>query len=134
MLGLLVCPLISRAAEGLFAPTNLVAWCIVPFDTKKRGPEERAEMLERLGFTHFAYDWRAEHIPSFDAEVEALQKHHIALTAWWFPAALNDDAKAILACLERHHLRPQLWVSMFPGPETPLSACWHSARLQELIL
>ncbi len=118
MLGLLVCPLISRAAEGLFAPTNLVAWCIVPFDTKKRGPEERAEMLERLGFTHFAYDWRAEHIPSFDAEVEALQKHHIALTAWWFPAALNDDAKAILACLERHHLSPQLWVSMFPGPET----------------
>ena len=49
MLGLLVCPLISRAAEGLLAPTNLVAWCIVPFDTKKRGPEERAEMLERLG-------------------------------------------------------------------------------------
>lgn len=118
VLGLLLCPLISRAAEGLLTPTNLVAWCIVPFDSKKRGPEERAEMLERLGFTHFAYDWRAEHIPTFDAEVEALQKRHIALTAWWFPAALNEDAKAILACLERHKLSPQLWVSMFPGPET----------------
>ena len=118
LLLLLASPLIPRAAEALLAPTNLVAWCIVPFDSKKRGPEERAEMLERLGFTHFAYDWRAEHIPSFDAEVEALQKRHIALTAWWFPAALNDEAKAILACLERHHLSPQLWVSMFPGPET----------------
>ena len=115
---LLATPLLSQAAEGLFAPTNLVAWCIVPFDTKKRGPEERAEMLQRLGFSHFAYDWRAEHIPTFDAEVEALQKRHIELTAWWFPAAMNDDAKAILACLERHHLSPQLWVSMFPGPET----------------
>ena len=29
---------------------NLVAWCIVPFDAKKRGPDERAQMLERLGF------------------------------------------------------------------------------------
>ncbi len=102
---------------GNFARTNLVAWCIVPFDSQKRGPEERAAMLERLGISRLAYDWRAEHIPTFDAEVEALQRHHIELTAWWFPAALNDDAKAILACLERHHLSPQLWVSMFPGPE-----------------
>src|SRR5437764_1403387 len=36
--------------DGLFARTNLVAWCIVPFDAKKRGPEERAAMLERLRF------------------------------------------------------------------------------------
>src|SRR5690348_8317118 len=56
----------------LFARDNLIAWCIVPFDSKKRGPEERAAMLERLGFRHFAYDWRAEHIPTFDAEIEAL--------------------------------------------------------------
>jgi sugar phosphate isomerase/epimerase len=118
LLLLLATPLMARAAADLFAPTNLVAWCVVPFDIKKRGPEERAEMLQRLGFTRFAYDWRAEHIPSFDAEVAALQKRHIELTAWWFPAALNDDAKAILACLERHHLSPQLWVSMFPPPET----------------
>ena len=117
LLLLFASPLVSHAAD-LFAPTNLVAWCVVPFDTKKRGPEERAEMLQRLGFSRFAYDWRAEHIPTFDAEVAALQQRHIELTAWWFPAALNDDAKAILACLERHHLSPQLWVSMFPPPET----------------
>src|SRR3954463_5065896 len=45
----------------LFARENLIAWCIVPFDSKHRGPEERAAMLERLGFRHFAYDWRGEH-------------------------------------------------------------------------
>jgi sugar phosphate isomerase/epimerase len=55
----------ARAAEAnIFARSNLVAWCIVPFDAKKRGPEERAQMLERLGIKRFAYDWRAEHIPS----------------------------------------------------------------------
>ncbi|HAB16639.1 MAG TPA: hypothetical protein DCE44_09330 [Verrucomicrobiales bacterium] len=103
--------------SGLFARTNLVAWCIVPFDSQKRGPEERAAMLDRLGIHRLAYDWRAEHIPTFDAEVAALRKHGIELTAWWFPAGLNEEAKAILACLERNHLHPQLWVTMGTEPE-----------------
>src|SRR5436190_24014963 len=64
---------------NLFARSNLVAWCIVPFDAKKRGPEERAAMLEKLGFQLFAYDYRAEHVPTFDAEMDALQRHHIRL-------------------------------------------------------
>ncbi len=67
-------------SKGLFGRKNLVAWCIVPFDSKKRGPEERAAMLEKLGFTHFAYDYRAEHIPTFDAEIEALKRHHVELS------------------------------------------------------
>ncbi len=33
-----------------FDRDNLVAWCVVPFDSKKRGPEERVAMLRRLGF------------------------------------------------------------------------------------
>ena len=40
----------TAGKNTIFARTNLVAWCIVPFDAKKRGPEERAEMLSRLGF------------------------------------------------------------------------------------
>ena len=92
------------------APTNLVAWCIVPFDSVRRGPEERAAMLERLGFSQLAYDWRAEHIPSFDAEVAALQRHHVFLRAWWFPATLNAEAESILACIRRHGIHPELWV------------------------
>src|SRR5262245_25863317 len=55
--------------SDLFRRDNLIAWCIVPFDGKKRGPEERAAMLQRLGFQHFAYDYRAEHVPTFDAEI-----------------------------------------------------------------
>ncbi len=101
----------AAATTDVFARSNLVAWCIVPFDAKKRGPEERAAMLEQLGFKMFAYDYRAEHIPTFDAEVEALQRHHIRLLAWWFPTELNAEAKNILSVLQRHNLRGvQLWV------------------------
>ena len=107
----LVIPRPAAAADNsLFAKSNLVAWCIVPFDAKKRGPEERAAMLERLGIHRFAYDYRAEHIPTFEAEMDALKRHHIELTAWWFPTVLNDEAKRILDVLQRHKLSPQLWV------------------------
>ena len=113
----------SRAGDEvyrLFARTNLMAWCIVPFDAKKRGPEERAAMLQKLGFSKFAYDYRAEHIPTFDAEVEACRRHGIELSAWWFPTELNTEAKQILAVLKRHQLRSQLWVMGGGGPvKTP---------------
>jgi hypothetical protein len=107
-------PLREAAASppaGLFARTNLVAWCIVPFDAKKRGPEARAAMLQQLDLTRFAYDWRAEHLAHFEAEIAALKQHGIKLEAWWFPATLNEDARRILDVLQRHNLRPQLWVS-----------------------
>src|SRR5262245_19442526 len=97
-------------ANQLFDRNNLIAWCIVPFDNKKRGPEERAAMLERLGFRHFAYDWRAEHIPTFDAEVDALKRHGVSLDAFWVaPGELNNESRIILDVLKRHGVKAQLW-------------------------
>jgi putative heme-binding domain-containing protein len=110
----------KAAAEGsqLFARDSLIAWCIVPFDAKKRGPEERAAMLPRLGFKHFAYDWRAEHLPTFDAEVEALKRHGIALDAFWVaPGELNRESRIILDLLRRHRLKAQLWVLLDLGAD-----------------
>lgn len=117
VLALLTCR-VEAANYHLFDQTNLVAWCIVPFDAKKRGPEERAEMLERLHLKYLAYDWRAQHIPTFDAEVEAMQKHHIEITAWWFPTSMNADAKTILDVIARHKITPQLWVMGGGKPTT----------------
>jgi sugar phosphate isomerase/epimerase len=96
----------------LFDRSNLVAWCIVPFDAKKRGPEERVAMLKQLGFTKYAYDWRAEHLPAFDREVGLLQSHGVELTAVWFPANLGPDARTLLGVIAKHKVRPQLWVTM----------------------
>jgi putative heme-binding domain-containing protein len=120
----LVCfaaPAPAHAADkcsALFGRENLVAWCIVPFDSRQRSPEERAEMLKRLGFRRFAYDWRAEHLPTFERELTSLESHDISLDAVWFPAALNADAKTLLDALQRHKIRTQLWVTMDdPAPQ-----------------
>ncbi len=109
----------SVKGSKLFEQKNLMAWCIVPFDSKRRGPEERAAMLEKLKFSKFAYDYRAEHIPTFDAEVAALTKHSVELSAWWFPTELNAEARGILDVLKRHKIKAQLWVT--GGGETPKS-------------
>jgi sugar phosphate isomerase/epimerase len=87
-----------------------MAWCIVPFDSQKRNPQQRAQMLKELGITKFAYDYRAEHIPTFEEEILSLREHGIDLSAWWFPTQLNDEAKGILALLKKHRVTPQLWV------------------------
>jgi sugar phosphate isomerase/epimerase len=96
---------------ALFALKNLTAWCVVPFDAKKRGPEERAAMLQRLGFKNFAYDWREKDIPAFDEEVEAMKRHGVKIVAWWFPTDPNDPtARTILEVCKRRSIHPQLWV------------------------
>ena len=102
----------AQPSPEIFGRDNLIAWCIVPFDSKKRGPEERAAMLEKLGFKHFAYDWRGEHVPTFDAEVDALKKHGVSLDAWWAPGELNADSRRILDVLKRHQVKAQLWVTL----------------------
>jgi sugar phosphate isomerase/epimerase len=108
----------AEQAADLFAPDKLIAWCIVPFDAKKRGPAERVEMLKRLGIKHYAYDWRAEHLPTFGTEIELLKKNGIQLDAVWFPGGLNPDARTILGLLEKHQVQTQLWVSMGdPAPQ-----------------
>ncbi len=105
-------------ADRLFARENLVAWCIVPFDSKKRSPEDRAAMLERLGFKQFAYDWRAEHIPTFDAEIEALKRHGVGLDAFWVaPGELNRESQTILDVLKRHGVKADLWALLDLGPD-----------------
>ena len=101
----------ADATNDVFRRDNLVAWCIVPFDAKKRGPEERAAMLEKLGFKQFAYDFRAEHVPTFEAEIEACKRHGVELSAWWFPGSLNADALHILALCKKHDIHPELWIS-----------------------
>ena len=97
--------------KALFAKDNLMAWCIVPFDSAKRSPTERASMLRELGIKRFAYDYRAEHIPSFESEFAALKENGIELSAWWFPTTLNEEAKMTLKLFEKYQLHPQLWVT-----------------------
>lgn len=110
----------STAPAGLYSRENLMAWCIVPFDSKKRTPAERAEMLQDLGIRKFAYDYRAEHIPTFEEEISQTRKHGIEISAWWFPTQLNDEAKHILSVISKNKIHPQLWV--MGGGDAKMSA------------
>ena len=106
-----------------------MAWCIVPFDGGKRTPAQRAAMLQRLGFGWLAYDYRAEHVPTFDDELVQLKKHGVRLLAWWFPGELNEEARQILDVLKRHDQRGvQLWVT--GGGEPVRDAAEEKARIE----
>jgi sugar phosphate isomerase/epimerase len=100
---------------------DLVAWCIVPFDSRKRTPEERIAMLERLGFKRYAYDWRAEHLPDTARELRLAREHGIRVEAVWVwiekdrPGKLSEDNERLLAALKESGLSTQLWVGFAPG-------------------
>ena len=72
-------------------------------------------MLARLDIRRYAYDWRAEHLPTFPREIELLKQRGIELTAVWFPAGLNTDARFILDTLKAHGVKTQLWVTTGGG-------------------
>lgn len=90
----------------LLARENLVAWCIVPFDAGKRGPAERAAMLKELGLQRCAYDWREEHVPTFEQEILEYRKQGIEYFAFW---AVHEEAFKLF---EKYQLHPQIWQTL----------------------
>lgn len=128
---------------SLFAPENLVAWCVVPYDSRGRGPRARAEMLASLGLRRLAWDWRPHHVPQLEAELDALAEHGIELTGVWLPAFLPDDddglgrldpdVVTILDVLRDRGLATELWTSTElgpPGPFEPLAPAEHRAMVE----
>jgi len=89
-----------------FATDKLVAWCIVPFDAKQRGPAERAAMLDRLGLTRSAYDWRKQHVAEFEEEILQYKKHDIDFFAFW-----NQHPNAF-ELFKKHQIHPQVWKTL----------------------
>ena len=103
------------------AMDDLVAWCIVPFDSRKRSPEERIAMLERLGFKRYAYDWRAEHLPDTARELRLAREHGIRVEAVWMwieadrPGKLSETNERLLAALKEAGVSTQIWLGFAPG-------------------
>ena len=108
-----VCVAQKAEKKNLYAKSNLIAWCIVPFDNKNRTPEKRAQMLNKLGINKLAYDWREKHVPTFDDELNALRKHNIKLQSFWYysgPEPEKDKNFAtIIDLLKRHNVKTQIW-------------------------
>lgn len=106
--------------KSVFEKNNLIAWCIVPFDSKERNAEERSQMLNELGITKLAYDWREKHIPFFEEEIKQLRSHHIILQAFWYASGPSPEKdkhlQLILDVLKRNNVKTQLWTMFTPGP------------------
>lgn len=102
---------------------NLYAWCIVPFDAKKRTPSERIEMLKRLGFNKYAYDWRVEHLNEMAEEIEITRENGIKIISVWIwidndydkIEALSSSNDRMFDVLGETGLKTQLWVSFHPN-------------------
>lgn len=112
--------------KDLFAEDNLVAWCIVPFDAKKRGPAERAEMLVRLGLKRVAYDWREEHVATFEEEILQYKKHELEFFAFW------DVHEEALKLFEKYDLHPQIW-RIAPTPNVESQAERVAAAAKQML-
>lgn len=111
--------LLGCAPESPFQQSNLVAWCIVPFDAAERSPEERARMLSELGISKFAYDWRRQHVEEFEREIIACQKEGIEFFAFW-----NERPEAF-RLFEKYGMQPQIWKTL----RSPASGLAQSERI-----
>ncbi|MEO8494032.1 MAG: DUF6797 domain-containing protein [Planctomycetota bacterium] len=113
-LALLLSPCLLTAQEdaqtSIFSHDQLIAWCVVPFDGKQRGPAERAAMLKGLGLRRVAYDWRDEHVPTFEEEIMQYKKHGLKYFAFW---SVHEEAFKLF---EKHGLHPQIW-QIAPSPD-----------------
>lgn len=108
--------LVGPAWASLWSKDNQHAWSVAPYDSVNRTPEERAQMLKRLGIHRYAYSWRERHLATFEAEIEAMKKHDIDIVAWNFLSIEIDDERArkFLEAFRRHGIHPQIWVMQSP--------------------
>ena len=102
---------------------NLYAWCIVPFDSKERTPQERIDMLSSLGFNKYAYDWRQKHLNEMATEWTLAKENDIEVMAVWMwldsmqdrIGELSESNEKVLSTIRETDLQTQLWVSFHPN-------------------
>ena len=105
--------------DHIIDPENIYAWCIVPYDSMKRSPTERIEMLKDLGITKYAYDWRSEHLPYMAEELRLAKKNDIDVIALWLwidndsnsLEGLNSSNEKVFSVIEEVGYEGQIWVS-----------------------
>ena len=127
----------TPASGALWTHNNLFAWGL-SVDSRSRTPEERAQMLARLGLKKVAYGWESKDIAAFDEQIEAFKSHGIEIIGWgitdvdkpsdvvdWKTYKIQDlsvlaglskpapnamSVGEMLEMFKRHHIAPQLWL------------------------
>ncbi|MGI9544848.1 MAG: sugar phosphate isomerase/epimerase family protein [Cyclobacteriaceae bacterium] len=99
--------------------SDVYPWCIVAFDSLERSSAERINMLKKLGFVKYAYDWRDKHLDEMDRELELAKESNIeVISVWlWLNAErdslgkLSSSNDRIFEILKKIQLRTTLWLS-----------------------
>ncbi len=115
---LILVSILPVSAQSLFDQSNLTAWCIVPFDSENRTPVERLDMLKRLGFSQYVYDWRAQHLATFQEEIKQAKKHKITIEGVWIfidentdkVGSLSADNQEIIEIVTKNKLPATFWL------------------------
>lgn len=102
----------------LTATENVLAWCIVPYDSPQRTPAERLAMLGRLGLSQYVWDWRSEHLASLPEELALARQAGIRIRGVWLwidahndaPGRLGPANRAVLDAVFADGLRCEFWV------------------------
>ena len=110
----------SEEMKAGISKSQLLAWCIVPYDSQDRNPSERISMLKTLGFEQYAYDWRKRHLNTFSQEITEARKADIDISAVWMwispendaPGELSADNARLLDIMKENDLQTQLWVGI----------------------
>ena len=97
---------------------DLFAWCIVPYDSMNRTPEQRIEMLKELGFKSYAYDWREKHLKEAAHELRLAKENGIEIKAVWIwidtqtdkPGKLSNANETIFNALKETGTSTQVWL------------------------
>jgi hypothetical protein len=118
--------MLTPSSAALFAQENLLAWCIVPFDSRHRTPAERMAMLKRLGFSQYAWDWRQEHLKDLSEEIRLSRENGIRLRAIWLwierdtdrVGHLGEGNRAVLDEVKKAGLAVEFWVGIHSNFET----------------
>ncbi|GGK10698.1 hypothetical protein GCM10007962_01030 [Yeosuana aromativorans] len=105
-----------------FRKSNLIPWSIVGFDVKERTPQQRIDMLKRLGLKRYAYGNRPKHVPTMGLEWQLAKDNDIKIDAVWLfvnlrrdrPQALKPESEAVFKNLKAVGLHTQIWVGFEP--------------------
>ncbi len=126
---------------------QLAASHLVAHDALRRGPRERAQMLRALGVSKIIWDWRDEHVHSFDAELDALRQYQIELSGIWTPSPMpaveepdyssrfglvSSRINTLVTEAARRGQTPDLWTQIAfgsPGAPSPVSEQAHRSEV-----
>jgi hypothetical protein len=109
----------NNPKEKTLDMSNVLAWCIVPFDSMHRTPEQRINMLKELGIQRYAYDWRDQHLNEMVHEWALAKENNIHIDGVWLWLDTRTDTlgklspgnERLFQNLDSAGLKTSLWLS-----------------------